>query len=98
MDDKSNKEKPIGNVIEAMMKRYRLQPKMTELDIVNRWEEIVGHLVFKHTTELKMLNKTLYVKFDNAPLKNEMFLQKDLLLKRINETFQAPIIEKIFIG
>ncbi len=98
MDDKSNKEKPIGHVIEAMMKRYRLQPKMTELDIVNRWEEIVGHLVFKHTTELKMLNKTLYVKFDNAPLKNEMFLQKELLLKRINETFQAPIIEKIFIG
>ncbi len=98
MDDKSNKEKPIGNVIEAMMKRYRLQPKMTELDIVNKWEEIVGHLVFKHTTELKMLNKTLYVKFDNAPLKNEMFLQKELLLKRINETFQAPVIEKIFIG
>lgn len=98
MDDKSNKEKPIGNVIEAMMKRYRLQPKMTELDIVNKWEEIVGHLVFKHTTELKMLNKTLYVKFDNAPLKNEMFLQKELLLKRINESFQAPVIEKIFIG
>lgn len=98
MDGKSNKEKPIGNVIEAMMKRYRLQPKMTELDIINRWEEIVGHLVFKHTTELKMLNKTLYVKFDNAPLKNEMFLQKDLLLQRINETFQTTVIEKIFIG
>ncbi len=98
MDGKSNKEKPIGTVIEAMMKRYRLQPKMTEMDIINRWEEIVGHLVFKHTSELKMLNKTLYVKFDNAPLKNEMFLQKELLLKRINETFQAPIIEKIFIG
>ena len=80
------------------MKRYRLQPKMTELDIINRWEEIVGHLVFKHTTELKMLNKTLYVKFDNAPLKNEMFLQKDLLLQRINEAFQTTVIEKIFIG
>ncbi len=98
MDGKSNKEKPIGSVIEAMMKRYRLQPKMTEMDIINRWEEIVGHLVYKHTSELKMLNKTLYVKFDNAPLKNEMFLQKDLLLKRINETFQSPVIEKIFIG
>ena len=98
MDDKKNREKPIGIVLDAMFKKYRLQPKMTELDIVNRWEEIVGHLVFKHTSELKMLNKTLYVKFDNAPLKNEMFLQKDLLLKRINETFNKEIIEKIFIG
>ena len=93
-----NKEKSVGSVIDAMFKKYRLQPKMHELEIVNRWQEIVGTLVFKHTTEIKLRNKTLYVKFDNAPLKNEMFLQKDQLLRNINETFGFPIIEKIFIG
>lgn len=98
MKNKENREKPIGNVLDAMFKKYRLQPKMREIDIVNRWEEIVGSLVFKHTSEIKMLNKTLYVKFDNAPLKNEMFLQKDLLLKRVNDAFEEQIIEKIFIG
>lgn len=98
MEKKENREKPIGSVLDAMFKKYRLQPKMREIEILNRWEEIVGHLVFKHTSEIKMVNKTLYVKFDNAPLKNEMFLQKELLLKRVNETLGEEVIEKIFIG
>ncbi|MEY2707632.1 MAG: hypothetical protein RIQ91_262, partial [Bacteroidota bacterium] len=41
---------------------------------------------------------TLYVNFDQAPLKNEMFLQRDTLLKTINERMGDGFVEKIFVG
>lgn len=94
----NNKEKNIGEVLNKMMDKYRLTSKMHEIELVKVWEEITGVLVAKHTTKLEMRGKTLYVWFDQAPLKNEIFLRRDQLLKAINNRLGENFIEKIFIG
>jgi predicted nucleic acid-binding Zn ribbon protein len=94
----NNKEKNIGDVLNKMMDKYRLTSKMHEMELVKTWEEITGTLVAKHTTKLEMRGKTLYAWFDQGPLKNEIFLRRDQLLKAINERLGDNFIEKIFIG
>lgn len=94
----SNKEKNIGDVLNKMMDKYRLKSKFNEIELVKVWEEIAGKLVAKHTTKLEIKGKTLYVWFDQAPLKNEMFLRRDQLLNAINDKMGQGFIEKIFIG
>ena len=91
------KENNISSVIEAMFKKYRLTQKITEVRLVTAWEKITGPLIAKHTAEIKLLNKTLYVTFDNAPLKNEMFYRRFMLLEAINNELGAGPVEKIFI-
>ncbi len=91
------KENNISSVIEAMFKKYRLTQKITEVRLVTAWEKITGPLIAKHTSEIKLLNKTLYVTFDNAPLKNEMFYRRFMLLEAINNELGAGTVEKIFI-
>jgi hypothetical protein len=93
----SKKESKIADVIQAMYKKYRLNQKMTEVKLVNTWEKIAGPLIAKHTTELKLVNKTLYVSFDNPPLKNEMFYRRFALMEAVNAEFGAVVVEKIFI-
>jgi predicted nucleic acid-binding Zn ribbon protein len=92
-----NKDNNISAVIEAMFKKYRLTQKITEVRLVNAWEKITGPLIAKHTSEIKLINKTLYVTFDNAPLKNEMFYRRFMLLEAINAELGADTVEKIFI-
>jgi len=94
----SNKEKNIGDVLNKMMDKYRLKSKFNEIELVKVWEEIAGKLVAKHTTKLEIKGKTLYVWFDQAPLKNEIFLRRDQLLNAINDKMGQGFIEKIFIG
>jgi len=94
----NNKEKNIGDVLNKMMDKYKLTSKMHEIELVNVWEEITGKLIAKHTTKLEMRGRTLYVWFDQAPLKNEIFLRRDQLMKTINDRMGANFIEKIFIG
>ncbi len=94
----NNKEKNIGDVLNKMMDKYKLTSKMHEIELMNVWEEITGKLIAKHTTKLEMRGKTLYVWFDQAPLKNEIFLRRDQLMKTINDRMGADFIEKIFIG
>ena len=94
----SNKEKNIGEVLNKMMDKYRLTSKFNEIELVKVWEDIAGKLVAKHTTKLEIKGKTLYVWFDQAPLKNEIFLRRDQLLNAINDKMGKGFIEKIFIG
>jgi len=95
---KKNKESHISDVIQQMLKRYRIDNKLQEMDISAKWEEIVGPMISKHTTSIELKNKTLYVHFDNPTLKNEVFLQKSSLLGKVNEYFERVVAEKIFIG
>lgn len=97
-DVPERKEKSISDVIKRMYDRYRLSQKMNEIDLKVVWEEIVGNLVSKHTTNLSIKGKTLYVYFDQAPLKNEMFLRREMLLTAINEKMGEGFLDKIFIG
>lgn len=94
----SEKEKNIGDVLSKMMDKYRLTSKFNELELVKVWEEITGKLVATHTTKLEIRSKTLYVWFDQAPLKNEIFLRREQLLTAINDRMGEGFIEKIFIG
>jgi predicted nucleic acid-binding Zn ribbon protein len=91
------KESKISDVIEAMYKKYRLTQKINEVKLVQAWEKITGVLVAKHTTEIKLVNKTLYVTFDTAPLRNEMFYRRFMLIDAINTEMGEVVVEKIFI-
>lgn len=93
----SKKESKISDVIEAMYKKYRLTQKINEVKLVNTWEKIAGPLIARHTREIKLINKTLYLTFDNPPLKNEMFYRRFELLEAVNTEFGEIVAEKIFI-
>lgn len=91
------KERNIKDVIGAMYEKYRMTQKINEVRLVNAWEAITGKLISNHTTEIKLVNKTLYIKFDNAPLKNEMMYRRFALIEAVNRELGAGVVEKIFI-
>ena len=92
------KEKALTDVIKRLYDKYRITQKMDEIELVKLWSEIVGPLIAKHTSKIEMRGKTLYVSFDQAPLKNEMFMQREQLRLNINERLVPNFVEKIFIG
>ncbi|MBL7812293.1 MAG: DUF721 domain-containing protein [Bacteroidetes bacterium] len=91
------KERKIQDVITAMYEKYRLTQRINEVKLVNAWEQITGPLISKHTTKIRMQGKTLYVRFDSAPLKNEMFYRRFSLIEAINRELGEGVVEKIFI-
>lgn len=92
------KEKNISEVINSMYAKYKLTQKMDEVTLVNTWEKIVGPMISKHTTSIKLKGKTLYAAFDDAALKNEMFYRREELAKSINEALGKIVVEKVFVA
>lgn len=91
------KERNIGDVIQAMYEKYRMTQKISEVRIKEAWEKITGPMISKHTLEIKLVNKTLYLRFDNPPLKDEMMYRRQSLIDAVNTELGSGTVEKIFI-
>lgn len=92
------KTKNIKEVISQLYDRYKLNQKIDEIKLINCWEKVTGKMVSNHTKKIMLKNKTLYVYFDNAALKNEMFYRRFALMEALNLELGNKVIEKIFIG
>lgn len=87
----------IGEAIQLLMQKSGWKPKVAELRIRQEWEQIAGKTIAKYTRELKLFNTTLTIYTDVAPLKQELNLGKQQLMRTINEYLGDTAITEIII-
>ncbi|HPI30787.1 MAG TPA: DUF721 domain-containing protein [Bacteroidales bacterium] len=90
-------EKPLKEVIRQLIEYYRLDRKLNEATLIEKWEEIVGKMIAKHTTKLYVDKRVLYVELDSSIVRNELNLIKSEIVKRLNSYFNKPFIDKIIL-
>ena len=60
---KDKNESSLKDVLDQLFDAYGWTEKMDGVRIINSWEKVVGGIFAKHTTNLYVKNKKLYVKF-----------------------------------
>jgi len=85
----------LRTVIEELLKTFRLQDKLNETRVLKEWEKVVGPMVSRHTLHLNIRNKTLFVKVDSAPLRNELIYAREKILTLLNKEAGGTVIEDI---
>jgi len=91
---KSNTEK-LSEVLRQYINQNNLQPKLSELDIVQSWEAIMGKTVASYTEDLRVSNGTLFVKLSSPILRNELVMMREQIKKHLNENAGAEVIRDI---
>ena len=81
----NSNDKPLKNVINAVLETHGLKDKMFESKLTEHWTEIVGPMIAKHTSRFYVRDKVLFIKLDSAPLKQELMYSDKKFLKLINE-------------
>jgi predicted nucleic acid-binding Zn ribbon protein len=67
------------------------------MQIQELWEKIMGKTIARYTENLKIINRTLFVTTNVAPLKQELIYQKEKIKLRVNEALGEKVIENIVI-
>ena len=100
MDERkrNSKEAPLKDVIEKLMKAYRLDGKMKELDIIDAWPEMMGIAVSNRTKNITIKNKTLFLTMDSAVMRDELLHGKQIIIQRINEKAGCELINDVWFG
>lgn len=92
-----NSDRTLGEVIRELIETYRLEGKLNELKVVHAWESVVGTMIAKHTKDIYIRNKKLFVKVDSPALKNELIYSTSVILENLNKEAGTQVIEEIIL-
>lgn len=89
---------PMKELVDKLMRAYQLQGKMTELDVLDKWEEMMGKAVAFRTTKLSIRNKTLYIELNSSVMRDELVHGKQIIIERVNQQAGFRIIEDVWFA
>jgi predicted nucleic acid-binding Zn ribbon protein len=92
---KSSNEYTLKQAIEALIDQYKIQEKLSETVVLNDWEKIVGKMIARHTKNIYIKKRILFVELDNAALRNELSYAKTKLVVAINKSLNSEAIDEI---
>jgi predicted nucleic acid-binding Zn ribbon protein len=90
-------EEPINQLVRKVLSHYDLTDQYDLVALRKNWGSIVGEMVAKNTTKLKMQNKTLVIQVNSAALKAELQFHKTLIVQKVNVLFNTEKINEVKI-
>lgn len=87
----------IGDAIQQFLKSSRLKGDIQALQIEEIWEKLMGKTISKYTDKIHIINGTLFITTNVAPLKQELSYQKEKIKLRVNEAFGTNDIKEVVI-
>jgi len=91
---KRTKTVSIAQVISDILGENKIADKLAEARIISAWSETLGPLA-KPTDELYIKDKILFVKLSSSVLRNELYMMRSTLRKRLNEKAGKEVITDI---
>lgn len=86
---------PLKAAIEEFLDRYRLRDGLGQTRVVAAWEKVVGKTVARHTGDLQIRHRVLYVKVDSAALRNELVFARTKIMAKLNQAAGLQVIDEI---
>jgi Protein of unknown function (DUF721). len=87
----------IGDAIKQFLNQSRLKGSIQALQIEDVWESVMGKTISRYTENIKVIDKTLFITTNVAPLKQELIFQREKIKLRVNEALGEKVIENIVI-
>ncbi len=88
-------DRSLGDVIKEFVKTYRLEEKIDERKLINAWEVTVGDMIARHTQNLYIRHKILFVKLDSPALKNELSYAREKITNSLNQSVGKQVVETV---
>ena len=87
----------IQDAINQFLQKSKLKSGIQAVRIEEVWEELMGKTIAKYTDKIQMINGTLFISTQVAPLKNELLYQKEQIITRINEAMGEKVVKEVII-
>ena len=90
-------EHSLKEVIDKLLKVYKLDEKLAERKLIASWESVMGVMIAKHTKDLYIKHKQLFVTLDSAALRNELLLARTKIVKMLNDEVGTEVINDVIL-
>ena len=85
----------LSEVLRDYVKGTSIERKLKEVDVVQSWEELLGKTIAHYTKNVSLKNKILYVEINSSVVKNELFMMREEIRRKLNEKAGEELVDKI---
>ncbi len=98
MKKRSSKEEKLGDVLNKFIHSSNLSRPYLNHQIKIHFEEIMGSFLMKKVKTFFIKDNKLFLKLDSAPFKQEINIQKTMLLNDLNKAIgKNYLVDIVFI-
>lgn len=97
-DKRVKNQTTLGDAIDKLMRAYGWDGKMKEIDVLSKWEEMMGRAVFLRTKNIYIRNRVLHLEIDSSVMREELLFGKSIIIQRVNETAGSEIITDVWFS
>jgi predicted nucleic acid-binding Zn ribbon protein len=90
-----SKTQSLSDVLREYVKGTSIEKKLKEVDVVQSWEELLGKTIAHYTKNVTLRGKILFVEITSSVVKNELFMMREEICRKLNEKAGEEMVEKI---
>ncbi len=91
----STNTRPLGELIREVLRRHRLDGKITETRIMASWEKVMGTHIARYTDNVSVRQGRLTVYLRSSVLRNELEYAREKIIQKINEELGEQIVQDV---
>ncbi len=84
-----------GTVLQEYLREVGWEKPLLEKKVVDMWPTLMGELVARFTKKVELKNGVLMVYLTSAPLRQELFLVRFELVKKLNDAVGSEIVKDV---
>ena len=85
----------LKEALELMLKKYKLEQKATETDIMKAWVKSMGAFVAGNTTKVEFYKSKATIYLKSSVMRNEFSMEKEKVIETLNLELGGSIISEI---
>ena len=87
----------LAEALNDYIKEMNLGPKLSEVAVINSWEEIVGKAISSRTTKIFIKDGVLHVHLSSSVVRNELLMLRESLKEKLNKKAGSEVIKDIVL-
>ena len=92
---RKSKTESLSDVLKTYTRENNLDRKLHELDLVKSWETMMGKIVARYTSNVYILNSTLFVETTSPIVRNELLMMREEIRLKLNEMAGEELVKAI---
>lgn len=87
----------LQQILQTIIKNQKLDEVLERNELIEKFEEIVGNQIAKQVKVKNFEKGILKIEVESSVWKNEIFLLRERIIEKINQSFGKPIVKQIVI-
>ena len=94
--DKTN-TRQIREILNEFLRENKLDSRLKERNLVESWEELMGRTISRATKNIYIKDRKLFVVISSSVIRNELYMLKQEIVKKLNQRVGEEIITDLIL-